>query len=381
MTGRQGPLRVRTPRGYWLPFVVDLGQRDTTFVSRRWTPQTRLLGEWAGAAAFAVDPGYDAIHSLNAVPILTRRPYVLTFEDHLPRLWDGGRHPRIPEWLRQQLAKPRCVAILAMSEYAIRQFRVQNRGARDLPALEAKLELLRPAIAPAVDEPKAPAPDALRLLFVGKDYFRKGGPALLQAHERLRAQGIPVQTTVVSSMLWSPDDYIGPPSQPYVERERARLAQPGVAHHAGLPNAEVLALLRASDFLALPTLHDTFGYASLEALAAGTPVIASDTCAQPEIVEHGRSGFLLPLERDDEVGKWPWVDRRTEPGYQGAYEAAIEGLAASLTEQLVAHWATRDGYTAMSQAALDRVRERFDRDRARDRLEQLYDRMRAARRR
>jgi glycosyltransferase involved in cell wall biosynthesis len=218
--------------------------------------------------------------------------------------------------------------------------------------------------------------DALRLLFVGKDYFRKGGPALLRAHEALRAQGIPVQTTVVSSVLWAPDDYVGPSSSAYVERERARLAHAGVVHHPGLPNPDVLALIRTADFLVLPTLHDTFGFVSLEALAAGTPVIATDTCAQPEIVEHGRSGYLLALESDGEVGKWPWLARRDEPEYQGAYEAAIEGLAAALTQRLATAWESRDGYSAMSQAALDRVRERFDRDRARARLEELYGRMR-----
>jgi glycosyltransferase involved in cell wall biosynthesis len=377
MTQSQSPLRVRTPRGYWLPFVVDLGQRDTTFVRRPWTPQTRLLGEWAGAAAFAVDPGYDAIHSLNAVPILTRRPYVLTFEDHLPRLWSDAPVQRLSASLRRQLARPRCVAIVAMSQYAIRQFRVQNRGAPELPTLEAKLELLYPAVAVVADRPKPPPADALRLLFVGKDYFRKGGPALLRAHDALRAQGIPLQTTVVSSLQWAPDDYVGPSSSAYVERERARLAQAGVTHHPGLPNPDVLALIRAADFLVLPTLHDTFGFVSLEALAAGTPVIATDTCAQPEIVEDGRSGYLLALESDGEVGKWPWLARRDEPEYQGAYEAAIEGLAAALTQRLAEAWEARDGYSAMSQGALDRVRERFDRDRARARLEELYGRMRS----
>jgi glycosyltransferase involved in cell wall biosynthesis len=359
---------------------VELGQRDTAFVRRPWTPQKRLLGEWAGSFALAVDPGYDAIHALNAVPVLTRRPYVLTFEDHLPRLWDDCPIRGLPERLLNEIAKPRCVAILAMSQYAIRQFRAQNRGSRHLPALEAKLELLRPAITPTAEAAKPPAPDALRLLFVGKDYFRKGGPALLRAHERLRALGIPVKTTVVSSLAWSAGDYVGPSSQAYVARERARLARADVVHHAGLPNAQVLKLMRSADFLVLPTLHDTFGYASLEALAAGTPVVATDTCAQPEIVEHGRSGFLVALESDGVVGKWPWLERRTDPAYQGAYEAAITGLARSIAKQLAAHWQARDGYMAMSQAALDRVRERFDRGRARARLDELYARMRAARR-
>ena len=373
----RSPLRVRTARGYWLPFVVELGQRDTVFVRRPWTPQARLLGEWAGSFTLAVDPGYDVVHALNAVPILTRRPYVLTFEDHLPRLWADCPIPRLSGWLRRELARPRCVALLAMSEYAMRQFRAQNRGARELPALEAKLELLRPAIRRVRREPKRRTADALRLAFVGTDYFRKGGPALLRAHERLRAAGVPVETTVVSTLAWSADDYVGPPSDAYVTAERARLTQPGVVHHAGLPGPEARRVIADADFLVLPTLHDTFGYVTLEALAVGTPVIATDTCAQPEIVEHGRSRLLLPLESDGEVGKWPWLDHREQPGYQGAYEAAIKGLAAALTEQLCRHAPDRAGYRAMSGAALERVDERFDEARARDRLEALYGRMRA----
>lgn len=368
-------LRVRTARGYWLPFVVDFGQRDTVFVSRPWTPLTRLGGERLGAFAILPEPDFDAIHALNAVPVLTRRPYVLTFEDHLPRLF-GDPSARDARWLRRELAKPRCVALLAMSEYARRQFRAQNRGTPELAALEAKMEVLRPAVALARSEPKAHAGDALELVFAGKDYFRKGGPALLRAHAELRAAGVPVRTTVISSLAWSADDYVGPSSAAYAEAEKARLDQPGVTHHAGLPNAEVLRLIGAADFLVLPTLHDTFGYVTLEALAAGTPVIATDTCAQPEIVEHGRSGYLLELESDGEIGLWPWLERRADPAYQGAYEDAIGRLATSLTAILAAAWEQRAGYEALSAGALDRVRERFDRDTARARLETLYDALR-----
>lgn len=375
----RSPLRVRTARGYWLPFVVDMGQRDTVFVTRPWTPLKRVGGEWLGSFALLPEPDFDVIHALNAVPVLTRRPYVVTFEDYLPRLFDDSPVPQLAGWLRRQLTRPRCVALLAMSEYARRQFRVQNRGTAELPALEEKLELLRPAIAVRRREPKTHAGDALRLVFVGKDFYRKGGPALLRAHGRLREAGVPVQTTVISSLGWSAEDYVGPSSEAYVTAERERLGQEGVTHHAGLPNPEVLRLIEEADFLVLPTLHDTFGYVSLEALAVGTPVIATDTCAQPEIVGDGSSGFLLPLESDGEVGLWPWLKRREDPAYQGAYEDAIEQLARSLTDVLAAAWEARAGYEALSAGALDRVRERFDRDFARERLEHHYDRMRAYR--
>lgn len=373
----RSPLRVRTGRGYPIPFVIDLGQRDTELVRRPWTPLERVSG-WMASFALLPEPDFDAIHAMNAVPVLTRRPYVLTFEDHLPRLFDSPI-PQLEGWLRRQLTSPRCVALLAMSEYALRQFRKQSRGTPELPALEAKLELLRPVVAPLRREPKRHAGDALKLVFVGKDFYRKGGPALLRAHARLRDAGIPVRTAVVSSLAWSPDDYVGPSSSAYVEAERARLGQDGVVHHGALPNATVLRMIEDADFLVLPTLHDTFGYVSIEAMAAGTPVIATDTCAQPEIVDHGRCGYLLELERDDEIGMWPWLERRADPAYQGAYEHAIERLATSLTEVLSGAWEARADYEALSAGALERIGERFDRDRARQRLEELYDRMRAYR--
>ncbi|HWI21153.1 MAG TPA: hypothetical protein VNT22_00910, partial [Baekduia sp.] len=248
-------LRVRTPRGYWLPFTTDFGQRDTVFVSRPWTPLKRIVGTWGDSFAILPEPDYHAIHALNSVPVLTRRPYVLTFEDHLPRLFGDSPIPGLRGRLRRELARPRCIALLAMSEYAIRQFRAEHETAPELAALEAKLELFRPAVSLSRQEPKPPSPDGLRLAFVGKDFFRKGGPAVMRAHAQLRAQGIPVETTVVSSLAWSADDYVGPPSASYVEAERLKLGQEGVTLREGLPNDEVLRVIEEADFLVFPTLH------------------------------------------------------------------------------------------------------------------------------
>ena len=60
------------------------------------------------------------------------------------------------------------------------------------------------------------------------------------------------------------------------------------------------ALVRAyqqSDALLFPTRVEGFGLVALEAMACGVPVIATDCCALPEIVENGVSGILCP--RDD----------------------------------------------------------------------------------
>ncbi|HEY3612924.1 MAG TPA: glycosyltransferase, partial [Gaiellales bacterium] len=271
-------LRVKTVRAMPVRFSIDFGQRNAVFLKRPLT--ARRLAVWAESFAPVPEPGYDLTHSFNAVPVLTRRPFIVTFESYLPRLpadHDHGLLTRplalLEEHLRARLASPQCRQVLAFSEYARRQFHHQSAGSRHRAAIEAKLRVRHPAVPRRTETPKRGS-GALKLLFTGYDFMRKGGPVLLRAHEQLRAAGIPVTTTIVSGLGWSPDDYIGPSSQALVQREQARLALPGVEHLGYVPNARVLELMHEADYFVLPTFHDTFGYVALEALAGATPVIA-----------------------------------------------------------------------------------------------------------
>lgn len=370
------PLRVRTRRDYYIPFDVDFGQRNATFLQRPWTPLLRFF-YWGDAVTVLPEPDYDIVHAVNAVPVLSRRPYVLSFSDFCPRVPEDRHVAWLERWLRRELLRERCVALLALSEYAARQFRHQSRDFDGRAELEGKLEVRYPVVAPRRSEPKELGSDELRLLFVGRDFMRKGGPALTRAHEILRQQGVPVKSTVVSSLGWKENDtYVDPPDRALVQREHARLAQAGIVHHRGLPNSEVYRLMEQADFFIFPTLHDTFGYAALEALACATPVIASATNALPEVIEDGRCGYLLPLQLDGEIGRWAWTYRTREPGFVSAYEEATRSLGDSLAQRLSQCWESRSDYVALSEGALQRVRTRFDVEAAREHLEQLYERCR-----
>ncbi len=60
-----------------------------------------------------------------------------------------------------------------------------------------------------------------------------------------------------------------------------------------LPTAERVQLLRHADALLNPIAWpEPFGLVMAEALACGTPVLAFPSGAAPEIVDHGRTGFL-----------------------------------------------------------------------------------------
>ncbi len=69
-------------------------------------------------------------------------------------------------------------------------------------------------------------------------------------------------------------------------------------HHLGfVSTGDLVKLYNAADLFVLPSLHEGFGFPVLEAMACGTPVIASNVFSIPEIV--GDAGILVdPLNID-----------------------------------------------------------------------------------
>ena len=61
----------------------------------------------------------------------------------------------------------------------------------------------------------------------------------------------------------------------------------------GLPHHEVLAAMRSHDVLVFPTLFDGFGLVITEAMSQGTPVITTQHSAGPDLIEHGKNGWLV----------------------------------------------------------------------------------------
>lgn len=60
-----------------------------------------------------------------------------------------------------------------------------------------------------------------------------------------------------------------------------------------LPHHKILEEMRAHDVLIFPTLFDGFGLVVSESMSQGTPVIATHNCAGPDLIEHGKNGWLV----------------------------------------------------------------------------------------
>ncbi len=61
--------------------------------------------------------------------------------------------------------------------------------------------------------------------------------------------------------------------------------------------------LSVADLFLLPSAQESFGLAALEAMACEVPVIASNAGGLPEIVEHGVTGFICPVDAADKMAQ------------------------------------------------------------------------------
>jgi glycosyltransferase involved in cell wall biosynthesis len=131
------------------------------------------------------------------------------------------------------------------------------------------LNLFRPSMAPK-------GSGAVRILFVGGQFERKGGPELLEA---ARSLGDNVEIDIVTGTET--------PTVPSSVRVRV---------HRGLKPqcAELVALYRAADVFVLPSRGDCMPQAVIEAIACGLPVVATRVGAIPEMVTDGVNGYLVP---------------------------------------------------------------------------------------
>lgn len=83
----------------------------------------------------------------------------------------------------------------------------------------------------------------------------------------------------------------------FERRLRKKLAAAGLAqrvHFTGfIPSAEVIRWYQALSVVVCPSRAEGFGLPCLEAMACGCPVVATRTGAWPEIVQDGRTGYLV----------------------------------------------------------------------------------------
>jgi len=164
------------------------------------------------------------------------------------------------------------------------------------------------------------------LLSVGYLIERKGHHLIIDALARLRAQGHDAQLVIVGE-----------------GEERARLQQQidrlGLQGHVRLagavPNAELARWYSAADAFVLASSREGWANVLLEAMACGTPVVATDIWGTPEVVTRDEVGLLVP-ERSAAALAATLARLLAEPRDRAGVRRYAEGFAWDHTSRLQA---------------------------------------------
>ena len=75
---------------------------------------------------------------------------------------------------------------------------------------------------------------------------------------------------------------------------------------------ETLALMAACDLMVLNSVHEAFPHVLLEAVSLHLPVVATAVGGIPEMIEHGKTGFLVEPNNTDQLSRTIWEILRKE---------------------------------------------------------------------
>ncbi len=134
-------------------------------------------------------------------------------------------------------------------------------------------------------------PDRPSVIFVGRITRQKGLPYLLRAAAQLPPE---VQLVLLA----------GAPDTPEIKAEVETLIETLRETRDGvvwvptmLPRNEVVAMLSAATVFVCPSVYEPLGIVNLEAMACELPVVATATGGIPEVVVHGETGWLVPIDQ------------------------------------------------------------------------------------
>jgi len=267
---------------------------SNSFVRNSVLKLAKFLGNpkfaWLSESSLAKSSLSDCVGIHAAQYLLyTNKPYVVDFEDVSAFTYYDHRVLRKVQTqylLHKFFCNPACKAILPWTEAAKKSLLNAVTNSADFAH---KVHVVYPCIAPIskdkLDSGKLGKltnlrnKGAVRLLFVGKLFYEKGGYETVIAFSRLRKQYPQLELDVVSH---TPDEIL----------EQFKDV-PGLRFRRGIADDILESLYCNADIFVMPSHYDTFGFVYLQAMAHGVPCVGADQFATREIITHGKTGLLV----------------------------------------------------------------------------------------
>jgi glycosyltransferase involved in cell wall biosynthesis len=259
----------------------------------------------------------DLVHFINFVPRKRKGdiPYVVDFE-HVIGFTDFMQNPEFfDKNVVPFLKDEKCKKVIPLSNAAKKT--LEKKLGSDYSAIKNKVRVVYPSLPLYKGEDfKREEDQKMSFLFVGNHVYRKGLHELLEAFSR-----IPKEDAILKVVSVVPTEL----KESY-QQENIEFFLPQYTHEEILRD-----FFSKADAFVMPTHRDTFGMVFLDAMSCGTPVIATNQFAIPELVEDGETGFLVETKK-----QYLWDDN---PVFDSKMEKEMmipeEGLIDALYEKMV----------------------------------------------
>lgn len=242
----------------------------------------------------------DLLHcTSNTAPVKCPVPLVLTLHDiiFLEKRQSSSRSLyQEMGWHYRRLVVPRilseCRKIITVSNFECNRI----REALNLP--KDRLTAVYNGYSPHFRQ-MPPAPEIVHkyvpsddyLFFLGNTDPKKNTPRVLKAYGLYLRQSKHKRPLLIADLKEEAIDGI-------LSAEGIKEIKPYLSFPGYIPNADLAALYNGAFAFLYPSLRESFGIPMLESMACGTPVIAGNTSAMPEIA--GEGALLAdPLDEND----------------------------------------------------------------------------------
>lgn len=242
----------------------------------------------------------DLLHcTSNTAPVKCPVPLVLTLHDiiFLEKRQSSSRSLyQEMGWHYRRLVVPRilseCRKIITVSNFECNRI----REALNLP--KDRLTAVYNGYSPHFRQ-MPPAPEIVHkyipsddyLFFLGNTDPKKNTPRVLKAYGLYLRQSKHKRPLLIADLKEEAIDGI-------LSAEGIKEVKPYLSFPGYIPNADLTALYNGAFAFLYPSLRESFGIPMLESMACGTPVIAGNTSAMPEIA--GEGALLAdPLDEND----------------------------------------------------------------------------------
>lgn len=231
----------------------------------------------------------DVLHcTSNTAPVRCSVPLVLTLHDiiFLEKRQSSSRSLyQEMGWHYRRLVVPRilpkCKQIITVSHFECNRIREalhlpKNSLTAVYNGYSPHFRLLPPA--PEVTHKYIPADDYL--FFLGNTDPKKNTPRVLKAYSLYLQKSVHKRPLLIADLKEDAIDAI-------LAEEGIGEIKPYLSFPGYIPNTDLPALYNGAFAFLYPSLRESFGIPMLESMACGTPIIAGNTSAMPEVAGEG----------------------------------------------------------------------------------------------